>query len=77
MLWKRTTPDEVRNNLRNSTWSFHCWDWQRQTVRIVNGFTYLEFAASLPWGDQARPPTTNLADVRVVLASEHAGMNVR
>lgn len=37
--------------------------------------TYLEFAASLPWGDQARPPTTSLADARAVLASEHAGLD--
>lgn len=36
--------------------------------------TYLQFAASLPWGDHAKPPATSLADARVVLASEHAGL---
>jgi ATP-dependent Lon protease len=36
--------------------------------------TYLQFAASLPWGDHAKPPNTNLAQARTVLASEHAGV---
>jgi ATP-dependent Lon protease len=37
--------------------------------------TYLQFAASLPWGDHAQPPSTSLADARTVLSREHAGLD--
>lgn len=36
--------------------------------------TYLQFAASLPWGDHAQPPDTNLAQAHAALAREHAGL---
>jgi ATP-dependent Lon protease len=37
--------------------------------------TYLQFAASLPWGDHAQPPNTSLVDARAVLSREHAGLD--
>ncbi len=36
--------------------------------------TYLQFAASLPWGSRITPPTIGVAEARALLDSEHAGM---
>lgn len=35
---------------------------------------YLQFAASLPWGERTKPPNTTIAGARTILAKEHAGL---
>jgi len=37
--------------------------------------TYLQFTASLPWGNRIEPPNITLADANVVLEREHAGLD--